>query len=195
MGKKGRPQKFDENKVLKAALGTFIKKGYEGTTMDDLMEETGLSRQSIYNSFTNKKGLYARCLEFYRANIIQSMVTFLGQEPLGADKVRHYLDMISQTSSQSDFQGCLLTGSMSEMISSSSDISSLIDKSSDEIRKALRKNVKAIDFNGRDMELSIEEIVDSLFSVFIASGVLGRRAKTKKVATSLVKLVKLQLFG
>jgi hypothetical protein len=55
--------------------------------------------------------------------------------------------------------------------------------------------VKAIDFNGRDMELSIEEIVDSLFSVFIASGVLGRRAKTKKVATSLVKLVKLQLFG
>ena len=53
-----RPRSFDEQEVLDRAMQCFWKKGYEGTSITDLEEATGISRISIYNSFKDKEGLF-----------------------------------------------------------------------------------------------------------------------------------------
>ncbi|MFS0731645.1 TetR/AcrR family transcriptional regulator [Curtobacterium sp. 1P10AnD] len=55
-----RPRKFDEADVIERARRTFAESGYEGTSLDDLLEATGLGRQSLYNAFGGKKELFMR---------------------------------------------------------------------------------------------------------------------------------------
>ncbi len=56
---------FDKEQVLQNALETFWQKGYHGTSMQDLVDTTGLNRSSIYNSFGDKFGLYVATLDYY----------------------------------------------------------------------------------------------------------------------------------
>jgi TetR/AcrR family transcriptional regulator, transcriptional repressor for nem operon len=60
-----RTPEFDEDKVLDAALREFWRKGYEATSLNDLLEATGLARQSLYNTFGDKHGLFVAALRRY----------------------------------------------------------------------------------------------------------------------------------
>jgi AcrR family transcriptional regulator len=63
---KGRPRKFDPELAIGQAMHVFWKKGYDGTTLDDLTEATGVSRPSLYAAFGNKEALFLKVLDRYR---------------------------------------------------------------------------------------------------------------------------------
>lgn len=48
--------------MLGAATGIFIRTGYEGTSIDDLVTGLGLHRGSLYQAFGSKRGLFAAAL-------------------------------------------------------------------------------------------------------------------------------------
>jgi len=50
-----RKPEFDRDDVLDAAQQMFWRKGYEATTLPDLLQATGLARQSLYNAFGDKR--------------------------------------------------------------------------------------------------------------------------------------------
>ena len=54
-----RPKAFDEAVVLSQARGLFASQGYNGTSIDDLVRETGLLRGSLYKAFGSKRNLFA----------------------------------------------------------------------------------------------------------------------------------------
>ena len=60
-------KQFDANAVLDKATDAFWRHGYKGTSMKCLIEETGLNPGSIYAAFTNKRGLFDKCLDHYVA--------------------------------------------------------------------------------------------------------------------------------
>jgi TetR/AcrR family transcriptional repressor of nem operon len=57
---------FDREEVIKKVTELFWEKGYNGTSMQDLVEVTGLNRSSIYNTFGDKFTLFSESLEYYR---------------------------------------------------------------------------------------------------------------------------------
>lgn len=61
----GRPRKFDEEETLSKVMDSFWKNGYEGTTFGQLVEDSGLSRSSLYNSFGGKEALFERAVMLY----------------------------------------------------------------------------------------------------------------------------------
>jgi TetR/AcrR family transcriptional repressor of nem operon len=60
-----RPRKFDEDDVVTAARERFWATGYDGTSMSDLVEATGLASQSLYGAFGSKHGLFMHALRGY----------------------------------------------------------------------------------------------------------------------------------
>ncbi|WP_433286604.1 TetR/AcrR family transcriptional regulator [Pseudonocardia sp. CA-142604] len=80
---RGRPREFDVDEVLQAALNVFWGKGYEGATMADLREATGLQPGSIYAAFGSKAGLFAQVVDRYVATSFS-----YGAHSLEADSVR-----------------------------------------------------------------------------------------------------------
>jgi AcrR family transcriptional regulator len=55
-----RPRSFDEADVVARAREAFAETGFAGTSLDMLLEATGLARQSLYNTFGGKKELFMR---------------------------------------------------------------------------------------------------------------------------------------
>ncbi|WP_256731320.1 helix-turn-helix domain-containing protein [Sphingomonas sp. dw_22] len=63
----GRHREFDVDQALDAALGVFWRKGYEGTSYEDLSTATKVSRPGLYSAFGNKQALFVRALDRYDA--------------------------------------------------------------------------------------------------------------------------------
>ncbi|WP_010181467.1 TetR/AcrR family transcriptional regulator [Aquimarina agarilytica] len=61
-----RPEDFHREQVLTKIQNVFWIKGYNGTSMQDLVDASGLNRSSIYNSFGNKMELYKLVLKNYQ---------------------------------------------------------------------------------------------------------------------------------
>jgi TetR/AcrR family transcriptional regulator, transcriptional repressor for nem operon len=60
---RGRPREFDPRHVTRRAMDIFWSKGYNGTTLPDLVEATRLSRSSLYAAYGDKHGLFLAALD------------------------------------------------------------------------------------------------------------------------------------
>ncbi|MBQ8106528.1 MAG: helix-turn-helix transcriptional regulator, partial [Afipia sp.] len=60
-----RPREFEEGVVLDAAMECFWNRGYEATSMRDLVDKTGITGASLYNAFGDKRAIYQRALDRY----------------------------------------------------------------------------------------------------------------------------------
>ena len=61
--RRGRPRSFDPAEVLGAASERFRTRGYAGTSLDDLVDATGLQRPSLYAAFGDKRAIYLATLD------------------------------------------------------------------------------------------------------------------------------------
>ncbi|SFU74501.1 TetR/AcrR family transcriptional regulator [Pseudoduganella namucuonensis] len=76
-----RPKAFDQDTALQRAIALFREKGYAGASTDDLLGAMGIGRQSMYDTFGDKRGLYLAALERYNA---ASIAEFTGDMEAGA---------------------------------------------------------------------------------------------------------------
>lgn len=58
----GRPRQFRIEDALEAAIECFSGMGYEATSIQDLMEATGIQKGSLYSTFGGKEELFIQCL-------------------------------------------------------------------------------------------------------------------------------------
>jgi AcrR family transcriptional regulator len=74
--------------IIQAALTCFIRKGYNNTTMDDIVAESGLSKGTLYWYFESKDDLFAAALASPIMDWGEEAVTALEQCPTASDKLR-----------------------------------------------------------------------------------------------------------
>jgi TetR/AcrR family transcriptional repressor of nem operon len=60
-----RPLEFDLNEALQAAMLRFWERGYEATSVDDLLQRMGINRASLYGTFGQKRELFLKALRQY----------------------------------------------------------------------------------------------------------------------------------
>ena len=61
-----RQKDFDETVVLDLAVQLFWTKGYNGTSMQDIVDHLGISRSSLYDTFGDKRQLFLKALHRYQ---------------------------------------------------------------------------------------------------------------------------------
>lgn len=77
-----RPQEFDTTEALRQALGVFWRKGYEATSLTELLMATGLSKSSLYATFGSKRELFIAAFDTYRQDRARSARRVLEQGPV-----------------------------------------------------------------------------------------------------------------
>lgn len=60
-----RPKQFDREQALRKAMMLFWQKGYEATSIPDLLESMGISRSSLYEEYSDKRTLFREALQYY----------------------------------------------------------------------------------------------------------------------------------
>jgi Bacterial regulatory proteins, tetR family. len=78
-----RPREFDTEDALDEAVEVFWTKGYDATSLRDLLDAMELSKSSFYQTFNSKGDLYLECLDRYRARIVDRMMRDLAQAESG----------------------------------------------------------------------------------------------------------------
>src|SRR2546422_3131949 len=79
-----RQKEFNRDEVLNKAMEVFWTRGYEGTSIQDLVKHMRINRQSIYDTFGDKHTLFLQSLDRYRE--IQSRKVFAVLERPGSVK-------------------------------------------------------------------------------------------------------------
>src|ERR1700758_1767481 len=104
-----RTKDFDEDEVLAKAMNLFWLKGYNATSMQDLVDGLGISRSSLYDTFGDKHALFVRSLENYRQGVALKMQNILNEAPTAKDAVRGLLDLTTrELLSDAEHKGCFL---------------------------------------------------------------------------------------
>ena len=113
---RGRPREFDQEQVLDAVVQLFWEKGYEATSVSDIVETTGLNKSSLYNAFGSKDALFDQALNRYVNGRTEMITGLLHQGSAGLDDLLSLLDMLwSEVSSGGDHRGCLAVNTSTEL--------------------------------------------------------------------------------
>jgi AcrR family transcriptional regulator len=106
---RGRPRNFDELEALEKATQVFWSKGYDGVTIDDLVDGMGVGRPSLYAVFGDKRTLFLRVLKAYaeRKGALAAKA-LLSPQPLRDSLASFLRYIVESTTEKGSAAGCLL---------------------------------------------------------------------------------------
>jgi len=149
MNNLGRPLEFDPAKVTDAAMEVFWCKGYEATSMTDLLQAMELSKSSLYQTFGSKQGLFERCLGRYVDWLSSNMAKQLDEAKSGRSFIENLFISIIETAEQPEgAKGCLMINSINEFGQKDADIALSLEESVNIFTKLFVKVVKRAQAEG-----------------------------------------------
>ena len=112
---KGRPTLFENKELVSRAQSVFWEKGYTATSLNDLLEVTGIGSGSFYNSFKGGKK------EVFKAAILQRRESFnnfrkeleISITPL--ELIKDFFRGIAKSSKEENLRGCIIANTVVEM--------------------------------------------------------------------------------
>lgn len=111
MSKLARKKEFEISQTANLAANVFREKGFDGTSMQDLVNILNLSRSSIYETFGNKRGLYLVALDHY-AEEVDNLTSILYEEGPPKAVINRFFDNIIR---HNEKECCLLVQASLEM--------------------------------------------------------------------------------
>ena len=174
----GRPREFDEAEVLAAIMDVFWAKGFEGTSLSDLVDATGLKKGSLYAAFGDKRAMYHKALALYDRIWIDRTVRRL--KAGGAPRVRldRFLrSAIEGAGGRGDDRGCFICNASIDQAPIDPDAERLIQASLGRLEAALADVVSAVQANAAGTPVSAEgasQQAQHVMSVYFGLRVLAK---------------------
>jgi len=184
-----RPVEFDEQKVLTNAMEQFWREGYEASSVQKLLDCTGINRGTLYNSFGDKDTFFKSCVDQYNKLMDKQIASTLKNVDLNSwDAILAYLEETLVTvSNKHRSMGCLLVNSVCESINYDKEMKKVVRASLGSIRKALLGRMKeAHKKGGLKKGVSAEFATDLLINSLHGARVNARDGKTASELKELV---------
>jgi AcrR family transcriptional regulator len=103
----GRPKEFDREAALMAAIEVFWAKGFAGASTDDLTAAMGIGRQSLYDTFGDKRRLYLEALARYNADSVADNLADLRSGTSATEAIETLLLRFANTPEPERARGCM----------------------------------------------------------------------------------------
>ena len=184
-----RPVEFDENKVLTNAMEQFWREGYEASSVQKLLDCTGINRGTLYNSFGDKDTFFKSCIDQYSKIIDQQIESSLKNLKLNPwDAINAYFEeAVLNISNRHRSMGCLLVNSLCESINYDKDMKKVVRGSLSSIRKAIVARLKEAQSKGKLRKgVTVEFAADVLMNTLHGVRVISRDGKNSKQLKELI---------
>ncbi len=109
-----RPREFNREEALERAAKVFWSKGYAATSTDDLLGAMEIGRQSLYNTFGDKRSLYSEALGAYQQRTTSGHLQRLTAPASPLQGIRDLLLGLVVEDAKERAQGCMGVGSVAE---------------------------------------------------------------------------------
>lgn len=110
------PQKqFDQEEALTQAMELFWARGYEGTSMRDIVSALGVNAPSLYAAFGDKRALFLKTMQHYNDMILDRVRSCLEGPGSPLDNLRSYLRMLQRGAVEEPRRGCFMNSTAIEL--------------------------------------------------------------------------------
>ncbi|MEW2508839.1 helix-turn-helix domain-containing protein [Streptomyces sp. NPDC046870] len=134
-----RPKEFDPDTALQSALELFWRRGYEATSMADLVGHLGIGKASLYATFGSKHELYLRALDRYGQTQDPVLTRELSRPgpvlPAVRGLVRRFAAEAAAEATRE--QGCLVTNTAVELAPHDREAARRVERSWDTVETLL----------------------------------------------------------
>lgn len=173
-----RTKDFDEDEVLMKAVHLFWLKGYNGTSMQDLVDGLGISRSSLYDTYGDKHTLFLKALENYKKTVSAKMEAIVGGANSAKDAVKGLLEFtIGELLSDKEHKGCFLVNAAVEVAPHDQEVNKIICQSDREVGAYFYKTIK----QGQETGDIINSKEPRALADFILNNIKGVRVTAKSV--------------
>jgi len=138
-----RTKSFDEKEVLERATDLFWAQGYNGTPPQTILDGTGLSRSSLYDTYGDKHTLFLKCLRYYRATETVAGIRYLDEAPDPAAAIRRLFQgywEFAQAYRQN--KGCLMVNTLNEVAPHDSEVAEIVEENRQALEDAYFRAIR-----------------------------------------------------
>jgi TetR/AcrR family transcriptional repressor of nem operon len=133
-----RTREFDTEAAIEAAMSAFRRKGYEGTSIQDLVDATGVGRGSLYAAFGSKDNLYLAAIDLYRERYALPLVEMLRGGTPARELIREIMvGLVDEIVRDGNRQACLIIGAAMERVHHDSTVAERLRATTRSIEGAL----------------------------------------------------------
>ena len=176
--------------ALGKALDLFRKDGFAATSLDDLSAATGMNRPSLYGAFGDKRELYIKSYQRYRADARAAMIDIFRDElPIRKRLERIYAVALDiYLSGEAGPRGCFTVMTAASEAVSDPDIRAMVLEGFSELDKAFAACFRLAKENGELPATADPAVLAQLASATIHTIAIRARARVpRKELEAIVK--------
>ena len=182
-----RPKEFDQEKALRKAVRLYSQKGFAATSTDELMRVMDLGRQSMYDTFGDKRTLFLRALEMYVTESVQSIAVELKRHGSALSAVRTAIVTFAGRKDLSSAQGCMGLNAISEFGQRDADVMRIIGNAARAQRRTLmdvfaRAKIQGELGSNADLDAMADFFESTLAGIRMAAKAGKSRQALRKIA-------------
>jgi TetR/AcrR family transcriptional repressor of nem operon len=139
---RGRKKEFDREAALEAALGVFWERGFDGASMPALVGRMGIGRQSLYDTFGDKRALYLAVLRRYATTRIGAVAGQLRAPGSAYGNLRRVLFRWIEMAANPVGHGCLVGNSLAALPEGDDDAGDILEAALSDLERAFVETVR-----------------------------------------------------
>jgi TetR/AcrR family transcriptional repressor of nem operon len=185
-----RTKAFEETEVLDKAVNIFWCKGYNGTSMQDLIDGLGISRSSLYDTFSDKRELFLATLKKYKTEQAAAMIALINNSASILQTIKELLKgLVTASIQDKENKGCFMINSTIEAAAQDADIAAIVKGNMNDIEEALTKAIKKGQQGGEiNPNYSPRALARFLFNTISGLRVAAKAGVDKKVFDDIVSV-------
>ena len=185
-----RTKEFDTDEVLNKAITLFWDKGYNGCSMQDVVDGLGLSRSSIYETFGDKRQLFLEALKKYQREGLEAMKQEINTAPdIRQAMTKAFESVLPGKLNEPMQKGCFMVSTVIELASQDPEIAAIVKANrqgvEDLLCKALKKGQEAGQVSAT---LNPRSIARFLFSNLSGIRITAKAGADRKTLEDIIKV-------
>jgi TetR/AcrR family transcriptional regulator, transcriptional repressor for nem operon len=191
-----RPKEFDQEKALQRAISVFSQKGFGATSTDDLMHAMGVGRQSMYDTFGDKRALFLKALEVYVVESVRAINAELQTpgSPLAA--IRRALIHFAERKDLSSTDGCMGINALCEFGMRDEEVTQITRSAARVQRNTLMDTLRRALLEGElDAHTDIESLADFFDSTLAGMRIAAKAGKTRPALKRIAVVASIAFAG
>lgn len=185
----GRPAQFDRQEALEKSVSLFWENGYEATSLADLLHAMGIGRQSLYNTFGDKRSLFIEAVRHYIDSNGQHLLSGLQASGSPVGNIRKTLERVVESLVDEDCKGCFVTNSIIELAPHDEEVRKLaqlmIKRTEKEFKAAIDRAVTACELSSDTDARATARFLSSIIHGLV---VMGKASASRSVLQDTVRI-------
>ena len=172
-----RHKTFKEEDVIQEAMHLFWKEGFHSTSIQDLVQNLGVNRASLYDTYGDKEGLFKKCYNLYRS-LLQSKFEeiFVNNKDYKTAFNKLFQFIIDDICLNNEHRGCFITNTYSELLTKKNHN---MHNELNDTRKLLtsllkEKLILAKKHNCINEDINVDKIALSIYSSIVGITILSK---------------------